>query len=269
MKSEALRMSVVAVVAFLAMLPSAARAVTVTSDGSAVFFDNFESGNFNNPTGGSWATVQNGVTVTNAAVPGAFQGNDYVELFRDASSGGGSLNALIGTNAGNGITSGEVLLRMMVYIPKNADADARGQFILDSGNRALGFANSNTARAWIRPNGAGFVEAYGLDPTLLTPGIIPTTVPYATDVWQEWDLDYVVGGSTFGFSVNGVSRSGIKSLTSGSVDFVEINNGVASSGSIFVDAVLPASTGGVPEPSTLGCGALGFAALRWGYRRRQ
>jgi len=83
----------------------------------------------------------------------------------------------------------------------------------------------------------------------------------------------VVGASTFGFSVNGVSRSGIASLTSGSVDFVEINNDVASSGLIFVDAVLPASTGGpdsgVPEPATLGCGALGFAVLSRRYRRRQ
>jgi hypothetical protein len=268
MKSETLRMSVVAGVAFLAMMPSAARAVTITDDGSVVFFDNFESGNFNNPTGGSWVFVQNGVTVTNAAVPGAFQGNDYVELFRDAVSNGGSLNALIGTNNGNGITSGEVLLRMMVYIPKNADADARAQFILDSGTRNSGSANFNTARAWIRPNGAGFVETVGAGFATTE-----TTVPYATDVWQEWDLDYVVGASTFGFSVDGVSRSGITSLTSGSVDFVEINNGVASSGSIFVDAVLPASTGGpdsgVPEPSTVGCGALGFAALWRRYRRRQ
>jgi len=110
-----------------------------------------------------------------------------------------------------------------------------------------------------------------LDPTTLILGAIPTTVPYATDVWQEWDLDYVAGASTFGFSVNGVSRSGILSLTSGSVDFLEINNGVASSGSIFVDAVLPPTTGGVPEPSTLGCAAVAFAALwrRWRVKIRQ
>ncbi len=211
MKSQALRTSVAAGVAFLAMLPSAARSVTVTDDGSVVFFDNFESGNFN--------------------------------------------------------TSGEVLLRMMVYIPKNADADARGQFILDSGNRNLGFPDFSTAPAWIRPNGAGFVEAIGLGFTL-----IPTTVPYATDVWQEWDIDYVVGASTFGFSVNGVSPSGIASLTSGSVDFFELNNGVASSGSLFVDAVLPPTTdgpgSGVPEPSTFVCGAVGFAALWRRYSKR-
>jgi len=172
MKSQALRMSVVTGTAFLAMLPSAARAVTITDDGSVVFFDNFESGNFNNPTGGSWTFVQNGVTVTNAPVPGAFQGNGYVELFRDATSNGGSLVGLIGTNAGTGVTSGEVILRMMVYIPKSADADARGQFLLDSGNRALGFSDFNTARVWIRPNGAGFVETIGSGFTLTQ-----TTVP--------------------------------------------------------------------------------------------
>jgi hypothetical protein len=124
----------------------------------------------------------------------------------------------------------------MVYIPKNADAEAVRNSFSIAEIETLDFPISAPLRAWIRPNGAGFVEAtdFGF-------ALTQTTVPYATDVWQEW------GASTFGFSVNGVSRSGIASLTSGGVDFVDLNNGVATSGSLFLNAVLPPTTGGVPE----------------------
>jgi len=236
-----------------------AGATSVFDNGTLMFFDNFESGDFNNATGGRWSFVQTGVTVTNAGSPGANEGTEYAQLFRDNGTfaSGGSLEGLIGTGTlpGDGLTSGDVLLRIMVYIPSASDGDARLQMRVESGNRGLGVADFNTARAWVRPNGAGFVEAVG--PGF---GVTTTTVPYATDVWQEWDLDYVVGASTFTVSVNGISATGLQSLSSGSVDFIEFDNGIQSPGSVFLDAVNP-GVASVPEPATVGLGAVGLCLL--------
>jgi hypothetical protein len=122
---------------------------------------------------------------------------------------------------------------MMIYIPSASDANARGQFLLDTGS-------VNTARAWVRGNGAGDVIAVG-------PGfaLTDTGLNYLTNTWQLWELDYVIGSSTFSVSVDGNSASGFNSLTSGNVSVVDLFNS-APDGSFYVDAV-PAA---VPEPGS-------------------
>ena len=121
------------------------------------------------------------MTVTNASSPGAAEGTYYAQLFRDATAPNPEF--LLGTLA-PGAASGDLIrLQMMIYIPSASGANARGQFLLDTGN-------FNTARAWVRPDGAGNVIAVG--PAF---SLTDTGVNYATDTWQLWELDYVIGSS--------------------------------------------------------------------------
>ncbi|MEX2169251.1 MAG: hypothetical protein WD851_08065 [Pirellulales bacterium] len=88
------------------------------------------------------------------------------------------------------------------------------------------------SRAVIRSDGAGNVIA-------LVGGLASqdTGLDYIPDVWQHWELEYAVGGSTFSVRVNGVSAGPFASPTAGQVNTGEIFNGAWDpAGSVFVDA---------------------------------
>jgi hypothetical protein len=210
---------------------SVATAVTVTdvTTATTVFKDDFESGNFA-PSVGTW-TVGPNVTVTTAPSPGPYQGSFYAQIFRDSNTASqGNLAANLSTSQN---TPGDLIrLDMMVYLPASTDVNVRGQFMLTAGD-------FNTARAWVRPDGAGNVIAVTAGTTLVDTGL-----DYLTGVWQRWQLDYVIGSSTFDFSINGVQAKGFSSVSSGPVSVANIFNGSTSPGSFYVDAV--------PEPSTWG-----------------
>ena len=56
-------------------------------------------------------------------------------------------------------------------------------------------------------------------------------------MWQHWELEYAVGGSTFNVRVNGVLAGPFTSFTTGPVNTGEIFNGAHDpAGSVFVDA---------------------------------
>ncbi len=232
--------------AVLALSLAPLKGVTITNltTNTVLFSDNFENGSFS-PSVGSWSIVGPDVTVTNAASPGAAQGSFYAQLFRDQQflNGQGNLQAQLSAAQTN---PGDVIrLSMMILLPDDGTA-ARGQFMLDDGD-------FGSARAWVQTNGAGHVLAIG-------PGFasVDTGLLYTPGVWQEWDLQYAIGDTTFSVAVNGVSASGFASATSGSLGFADIFNGAFNpAGSFYLDAVPPAQTA-VPEPGSF---LLGGAAL--------
>lgn len=228
-----------------------ARAVTIqdVTSSTQLFKDDFENGSFS-PSTGTWSIVGPDVTVISSTVPpfpGPAQGTFYAQLFRNGDElDQGNLQAALSSKAA---TNGDVIrLSMMVFLPSSTDADARGQFILDDGD-------FNSARAWARPDGSGHVIAVGPGFALTNTGLL-----YSEDVWQEWDLQYAIGASTFDVTVNGVTATGFASPTSGEIGFVSLFNGVRSPGSIYLDGV-PTANAAVPEPSSAILAVLGLAAL--------
>ena len=119
------------------------------------------------------------------------------------------------------------LIRMsaMLYVPDD-DTSTRAFFALSDGNVVF------TGRAIVRSDGAGNVIA-------LVGGLASqdTGLDYIPDVWQHWELEYAVGGSTFNVRVNGVLAGPFTSFTTGPVNTGEIFNGAFDpAGSVFVDA---------------------------------
>jgi hypothetical protein len=229
------------------------QAVTIRdlTTGTTLFHEDFESGTLSPSPGTSF--VGPSVTVTNSTTapdPGPAQGQFYLKFFRDSNTvSQGNYHAFPSSLQD---TNGDVIrLSMMVYIP-NDGIDARAQFFMDNGD-------FNTARAWMRPDGAGNVDAVG-------PGFVVTDtgLDYTPNTWQQWDLEYAIGGSTFSVTVNGVTASGFASVTSGSISKAEMLNGSTVPGSFFLDA-LP-----VPEPGSGGAVlALSLATLTWYSRRHR
>jgi len=228
-------------------VPAGAVSISNLTVATTLFRDNFESGGFS-PSVGTWTTVGPDVTVTNAVSPGPAEGSFYASLFRDSNTNNqGNLQASFAAQN----TAGDViLLRMMVYL--NDSVDTRAQLLLDNGD-------FNSARAWVVPDGAGHVLAIG-------PGFSRTNtgLTYAINQWQEWDLQYTIGASTFSVTVNGATASGFTSFTTGGASKADLFNGASNpSGTFFLDAVPPASTG-APEPGAwmLALGGLAAVAVR-------
>ena len=239
---------VIPILMIASSLPASAVTITNVTTNTTLFSDNFESGVTPSiPQTGSWSLFGPDVTVTNAPNPGPAQGSFYLQLFRDSNAiGQGNSRAAFNSSLAN---PGDVIeLTMMVYIPSAADADARAQLMLDDGD-------FSSARAWVRPDGNGHVEAVG--PGFSTSN---TGLSYQTDTWQEWQLDYVVGATTFSVIVNGHTVSGLSAPTNGVVGGADLFNGVVAPGSFFLDAV-PAVVTGVPEPKSLWLTGVGLLAL--------
>ena len=244
------------VLLFVTAIPGMAVGVLNVTTATQVFFDNFENGlTATSPSVGTWSLIGPDVTDTNSLSPGPIEGSFYASLFRDSNTNGqgnlrGTLSAVQSTN-------GDLIeLSFMLYLPSVSDGEARAQLILDNGD-------FNSARAWAIPCGpvtignctAGHVGAG------TNAGFVDTGLVYATDTWQEWDLFYVVGASTFTLSVNGVAAgSSFHSFTSGAVGATDLFDGVLSSGTIFLDAV-PQAASGVPEPASMMLVMGGLAAI--------
>jgi hypothetical protein len=209
--------------------PAKAVVITNVTTGTTLFRDDFESGSFSPSVGTE--NVGPDVTVTNSTTPpapGPAQGSFYAQLFRDSDTNGQG-NLFAHPSAVQATAGDLIRLSTMVFLP-NDGGNARGVFILDDGN-------FNSARALVISDGAGHVIAE-TGPNF---SLVDTGVPYTPGVWQQWDLDYVIGSSTFGVSVDGVSASGFASHSVGQVSLGELFNGNHTAGTFWLDAV--------PEPS--------------------
>jgi hypothetical protein len=176
--------------------------------------------------------------------PGAFNGSNYLRIFRGV---GGAGTQLYATPTSAVSTPGDVVrAAFRLYLPSGTDANARSQIALVS---AFDFDNP---RAWVRGDGSGNVIAVG-------PGfaLTDTGLDYTPDTWQEWVLTYAIGSSTFNVSVGGQNAFGLSSFSSGNVTALGFLNGNnTTAGLFFVD---------IPEPATaaLVClGGLTFLARR-------
>lgn len=167
--------------------------------------------------------------------PGPAEGSFYAQLFRNSDTvDQGNLQARLDAPQA---TAGDLIrLSMMVFLPDEG-VDTRAQILLDDGD-------FGTARAWVVPDGAGNVLAVG-------PGF----------AWQEWDLEYAVGASTFSVTVNGVTASGFTSDTTGAVDDADLFNGARSPAGVFYLDAVPAASTVAPEPGALGPAGLALLAL--------
>jgi hypothetical protein len=238
--------------ALLWAIPANAVTITNVTTATVLFSDDFETGSFS-PAVGAWTIIGPSVSVTNSTVPpdpGPAQGSFYARLFRDTGTinSQGNLRAALSTTQS---TPGDVIrLRTMVYLPDDGVA-FRAQIMLDD----LDF---NTARAWVAPDGAGHVLAVG-------PSFVQTDtgLHYTPNAWQEWDLEYAIGASTFSVSVNGHTASGFSSFTSGQLSDANLFNGDFSAGSFYLDAAVPEA--GEPASAAVSACALSLIAL---FRRR-
>jgi len=248
------RLASAAGLALLALVAVPARSVTITNvtTSTVEFRDNFENGSFT-PSVGFWDLVGPDVTVQNSTVPplpGPAEGSFYAELFRDSDTRDqGNLQAVL---AAPQTTVGDLIrLSMMVFIPADDTSAARAQLILDDGD-------VTTARAWVVPDGNGNVMAVGPAPTFT---YADTGLDYTPGVWQEWDLEYAVGATTFSVTVNGVAASGFTSPTSGGVDKADLFNGVSDPAGVFYLDAVPSAETTTPEPDTCVLAGLALAAL--------
>jgi hypothetical protein len=250
----------VSVFALLAVLATTtavrAQAIQDLTTGQYLFYENYEeytsistvpapdaSGNYKpGPAAviGSWVSSVGdpaiSTQVTNSHTggdPGAFQGTQYLRMYRDTSNEGG--NAL-GKDSATTASGDTVELRAMVYLPAGSDVNARAQLMMVGTTKGDG-GDFNSAMAWARPDGSGNVAAVIGDGAGNISAAVPTGLHYLTNTWQEWDLTYTNGANTFSVTVGGQTVSGIPSVMTGNVAGFQLLNGADNpAGSTYFDA---------------------------------
>jgi PEP-CTERM motif len=244
-------------------LATPASAVLITNDGGTVFFDNFESSTVGLTPGpaviGTWNHESQTGLATNAAVPGAFQGTQYLYIHRPGNNG---VDAVPGIAA----TSGTVHIEEMVNVDSTQDPMWGTQPL--SGRGRLAGGSTLDFAFFPFTGGDGQVWNYGLYGGTLQ--WFPTGLSYQTDTWQKWQVDFTfVGGvaSTYDLTVGSQATvTGLPMLMAiDRFDLIRIWSG-DNNATFYVDA-----TRSVPEPTTialLGSGLLGMLGQLW-RRRRQ
>ncbi|HEY4309183.1 MAG TPA: dockerin type I repeat-containing protein [Pirellulales bacterium] len=250
--------SVFALFAVLAVATAVpGQSIQDVTTGQYLFYDNYEeyntvstvpapdtSGNYRPGPGaiiGSWvpnsgdAAVSTQVTNSHTGGdPGAFQGTQYLRMYRDTSNEGGNALAKDSATVAAGDT---VEMRAMVYLPAGSDVNARAQIMMVTTTKGDG-SDFISAPAWVRGDGAGNVDAVIGDGAGGGLTVVPTGLQYLTNTWQEWDLTYTNGASTFSVTVGGQTVSGIPSVQIGSVSGFQLLNGADTpSGSAYFDSI--------------------------------
>ena len=189
------------------------------------------------------------VTSSNSSPdPGPSQGNQYLRHFRSAEFAGDDVFATLTAQSQAG-----QLISMKTMAQVSNDADYQRMKL-----RYMSGATGGTVSVYLFTDGAGNVQTYA--PSYV---IQDTGLDYIPGQWQEWEMNYVSGASTYSLSIDGVTATGLPVVNTANVgSFLVSNGGEASAGSNYFDAV--------PEPSSLlllGCGLIGLLAYAWRKRK--
>ena len=249
MKSVSIIRLQVVVLSVICALNTNAMLIKNMTTGDTIGYDDFEAattvdGNAYNktavdadpdyPTFGTWVISEDFsgvIQVSDYGVPGAYAGDNYLRIHKNASAPVATFNVAEQTTLNDTI-------HFETMVNHSAGAS--------SFENLMGETSANDS-VWV----ASILCAVGKsifynDGT----GNIDTGLDFITDTWQKMEIDWVVGADTFSLTFDGATVSG---LTVRSTDAVSFTGVFLRSEVIGKDVYFDA----VPEPVTVGLMALG------------
>ncbi|BBO33619.1 hypothetical protein [Lacipirellula parvula] len=207
--------------------------IEITVDGVAVFKDNYEDGDAGAAFGpaqlGNWEFTFIGssrVSVTDAAIPGAFEGTNYGHLVRQIGNQQSAAYARLGTDLADGA---HVKATWMLYVPAgHPDYGFNGGFADNTENRGVALATSASGNVLLLNKGISWDDT-GLD--------------FSFDTWQKWEQDWVVGSNSMTITVGGNTAT-VNDFDSGGGAITQFYFSTVPGSSYFVDAAQAAAVPG-------------------------
>lgn len=249
--------------------------LVITHNGSVVQSYDFDDDTAGGPpswsqTAGPWHAKNNGTWSANNKVldgsgeddPDPPPGSAQYLLLDRADNFGSDGRAYLSDFAGGDITSGTAAASFLLYIPSTNDVSAT-----NSGEGNIGLGPSLSGGLYLTIGTENASGQYNIDYwDHNSSSWKDTTLDYAYDTWQQWDItvdldtgDATLTVGTFSADFN-IGRTGF------TVDRVEFEGGWAGSGAsahnkMYIDTI--------PEPSTLAMLVAGGLAVAAFYRRRR
>jgi hypothetical protein len=196
------------------------------------------------PNGGGGADAN--VQVTNYATPGAASGSNYLRLYRTAGQPFANATFAPQTRAGDH-------LRLEADIRVSSAAPTVGVEIIGGTGHVFGTGYTTLC------------DIYSLASTV-TDGT--TSIAYTPDVYQKYQLDYVIGASTLTLQIG--ANSATFAANAGNVGFFGFGSYPPNVAGFAIDNVTVTNLSQVPEPSaiTLLASAL-FGLLAYAWRKQK